>query len=127
MVGVSGGVDSSIAVYILKEQGYDVEAVIFKQVNAEDPDEDALCCSASAIEEAKDVCRKLGVVLHVYDLRKLFNEQVIQPTINALELGQTPSPCTICNSKVRSKNLDHLRWLREQEYFATGHYFIVDN
>lgn len=127
LVGVSGGVDSSIAVHLLKQQGLAVEAIIFKQVNAENVESDALCCSASAIEEARDVCRQLGVVLHIRDLRKTFDEEVIKPTVDSLAVGNTPSPCTTCNSKVRAPHLDYLRWAIKADFFATGHYFRIDH
>lgn len=125
VVGISGGVDSSIAAYLLKEQGFQVEGVIFKQVNAENPDDDALCCSASAIEEARDVCFDLGIQLHIRDLRRLFQTKVINPTNAEMAVGNVPSPCTTCNGSVRSVELDRMRWLLDFDYFATGHYFKV--
>lgn len=127
LVGVSGGVDSSVAAHLLKEQGLDVMPMIFKQVNAASCDDDAICCSASAIEEAKEVCWQLGLHLQTYDLRKVFDEKVIQPTIEAHRTGNTPSPCTICNSQVRVQALDYLSWVVKADHFATGHYFRVED
>lgn len=126
LVGVSGGVDSSVAMLLLKQQGYDVEAVIFKQVNAV-CNQDSLCCSASAIEEASAVCHQLGVQLHIKDLRQIFEQTVIKPTIEEYRKGTAPSPCITCNSNVRSVSLNYLRQVLSCDYFATGHYFNIDD
>lgn len=125
VVGMSGGVDSSVAAQLLKEEGLDVEGVIFKQVNAACYEDDSLCCSASAIEEAKEVCWDLDIPLHIRDLRRRFAADVIGPTNGQFKSGLTPSPCTICNSRVRAPELDETRVLRKLDFFATGHYFQV--
>lgn len=128
IVGMSGGVDSSVSAYLLKEAGYNVAGIIFKQVNAPDGEREVgVCCSVSAMEEAGDVARAIGIRLHPVDMRTKFAEIVIEPTIQGYKDGITPSPCLTCNKKVRSVQLDYYRWVTKADYYATGHYFINED
>lgn len=114
LVGMSGGVDSSVAAYLLKEQGYEVIGVTMTLFTPKE--------GLTQIEDAKKVCEKLGIEHHVVDYQKEFNNEVINNFIDNYLNGQTPNPCIVCNKKFKFG----LLWQKAQElnceYIATGHY-----
>ncbi|MEY2598962.1 MAG: tRNA-specific 2-thiouridylase MnmA [Verrucomicrobiota bacterium] len=128
LVGMSGGVDSSVAVWLLKEQGYEVVGVTMKvwpqdcMSRAEDK-----CCGPQAIADARAVAHSLGVPHYVVDEAESFERQVIDYFTSEYRAGRTPNPCIMCNEKVKFGNL----WAKAKavgaEYIATGHYAIVDH
>ena len=127
LVGISGGVDSSVAAHLLKQQGFKVEGILLKQLSEPVDCDDYVCCAENAIERARSVCDQLGITLHTPDVRDLFTLKVINPSIKAWEAGAVPSPCTTCNADLRAPLLDYYRRVLQCDYFATGHYFINDN
>lgn len=126
LVGISGGVDSSVTALLLKNQGYEVEGVLLKQVNEPTDCDDYVCCAETAISRAREVCEQLKITLHTPDIRAAFNRSVIQPSLEVWASGGVPSPCTTCNSKVRAPFLNYYADVLRCDYFATGHYFIND-
>jgi tRNA-specific 2-thiouridylase len=128
LVGMSGGVDSSVAVWLLKEQGYDVVGVTMKvwpqdcMSRAEDK-----CCGPQAIADARGVAHALGVAHYVVDEAEAFERQVIDYFTAEYRAGRTPNPCVMCNEKVKFGNL----WAKAKAvgagYIATGHYAMVDH
>jgi tRNA-specific 2-thiouridylase len=128
LVGMSGGVDSSVAVWLLKEQGYEVVGVTMKvwpqdcMSRAEDK-----CCGPQAIADARGVAHALGIAHYVVDEAESFERQVIDYFTAEYRSGRTPNPCVMCNEKVKFGNL----WTKAKaigaEYIATGHYAIVDH
>ncbi len=128
LVGMSGGVDSSVAVWLLKEQGYEVVGVTMKvwpqdcMSRAEDK-----CCGPQAIADARGVAHALGVAHYVVDEADAFEKQVINYFTAEYQAGRTPNPCVMCNEKVKFGNL----WTKAKavgaEYIATGHYAVVDH
>jgi len=84
-IGLSGGVDSSVAAYLLKEQGYKVVGITMKLIDDEKTN--------NAIHDAKEVCDFLGISHHVVDLQKEFKEIVIDNFVNSYKEGKTPNPC----------------------------------
>ena len=110
LIGISGGVDSSVAAILLKERGYEVEGVTF------------LFTQDNEFEDAKKVCEKIGIKHHVYDYKKEFKEKIITSFINDYEKGLTPNPCVLCNKTFKIKLLyDKMKELG-CDYIATGHY-----
>lgn len=125
---MSGGVDSSVAGYLLKEQGYDVVGVTMKVwpqdciSRAEDK-----CCGPSAIADARGVAHSLGIPHYVVDESDQFEKLVIDYFSAEYQAGRTPNPCVMCNEKLKFGNLwDKARSLGA-EYIATGHYAIIDH
>ena len=99
---MSGGVDSSVAAYLLKEQGYDVIGVtmeIWQDQKA--GDDDGGCCGLSAVEDARRVAWKLGIPHYVMNFRREFKEHVIDYFIEEYVHGRTPNPCIACNRHVK--------------------------
>ncbi len=125
VLGMSGGVDSSVALYFLKEQGFEVLGVSLKFGFWENPKgglKENVCCSKIAIERAKKVCQKYGVPHFVVDASKEFRKKVIDYFLKTLQENKTPSPCVFCNRDVKLSAL--LRFAKEKgaDYIATGHY-----
>lgn len=116
MLALSGGVDSSVCVSLLRNAGYEVLAVVMKMSDAHD----------GTVFAAQKVADDLNVPLTVLDLKNEFNEQVIKPFLTDYQNARTPNPCIICNPNVKFKYL--LQTANEQncEYIATGHYARID-
>ncbi len=120
MLGMSGGVDSCVSAYLLKEQGYDVIGV-HMQVWTDTSHEDG-CCSLSSVEDARRVANLVGIPFYVFNMKEEFQKYVIEYFVKEYESGRTPNPCIACNryvkfgallEKARSMNID---------FVATGHY-----
>lgn len=123
MVGMSGGVDSSVAAMLLRDEGYDVTGVTLKLFDGEDVDEYVkTCCSLSDVEDAKSVAYKLGIEHLVFNFKNDFHEHVISKFINSYIKGETPNPCIECNKHIKFDKM--LRRAEELgfDYIATGHY-----
>ena len=124
VIGMSGGVDSSVAAAVLKEQGYEVVGVTMRLWDGEDSD--GSCCSSSAAEDAKRVADELGIEFHVLDLRREFSEFVIDYFTNEYINGRTPNPCIVCNQLLKfGLLLEKANELGAQK-IATGHYAKIE-
>lgn len=129
VVGLSGGVDSSVAAYLLKEQGYDVIGVTMQIWQEEDSctvEENGGCCGLSAVEDARRVAQKLDIPYYVMNFRKEFQEQVIDYFIREYLEGRTPNPCIACNRYVKWESLLKRSLEIGADYIATGHYARVE-
>lgn len=127
VVGMSGGVDSSVAAALLKEEGYEVIGVRLKVL----PDVDILkneedCCLSSHEDDAKKVCEMLDIEYHVLDFNELFEEKVIRYFIDEYVSGNTPNPCIACNKHIKFDGLLKKAAGLGAEYIATGHYAKIE-
>jgi len=128
VIGMSGGVDSSVAAYLLKQQGYDVIGVtmqIWQDKNKEAKEREGGCCSLSAVEDARRVCDKLDIPFYVMNFKKIFEKLVIDYFVDEYILGRTPNPCIACNKFIKFDALLERSKALEAEYVATGHYAII--
>ncbi|MEG0019628.1 MAG: tRNA 2-thiouridine(34) synthase MnmA [Oscillospiraceae bacterium] len=116
LVGVSGGVDSSVCVELLKKSGYEVEGAVI----------DFSEHSAVAIEDAKRVCAHLDIPLYVIDARESFEENVVLPFCQSYVDGKTPNPCILCNPLVKFNALAKKAEELGIPFIATGHYAQVE-
>ena len=128
LLGMSGGVDSSVTGYLLRERGYDVVGVTMKVwpqdciSRAEDK-----CCGPQAVADARAVAHSLGIPHYVVDEADEFERTVIQYFASEYQAGRTPNPCVMCNEKLKFGNL----WTKAEalgcDYVATGHYAIIEH
>jgi tRNA-uridine 2-sulfurtransferase len=128
LLGMSGGVDSSVAGYLLREQGYDVIGVTMKVwpqdciSRAEDK-----CCGPQAVADARGVAHSLGIPHYVVDEADQFERLVIDYFSSEYRAGRTPNPCVMCNEKVKFGNLWSKAAALGCDYIATGHYAIIEH
>ena len=120
IVGMSGGVDSSVAALLLLEQGYEVEGLFMK--NWEEDDTDTYCSATQDINDAKSVCDKLGIPLHTVNFAAEYWDNVFENFLSEYQAGRTPNPDILCNREIKFKVfLDYAKHLGAN-YIATGHY-----
>ena len=128
LLGMSGGVDSSVAGYLLREQGYEVIGVTMKVwpqdciSRAEDK-----CCGPQAIADARGVAHSLGIPHYVVDEADQFERLVIDYFSSEYQAGRTPNPCVMCNEKLKFGNLWSKAATLGCDYIATGHYAIIEH
>lgn len=124
VVGMSGGVDSSVAAYLLKEQGYDVIGVTMQiwQDGREESGEPDGCCGLSAVEDARRVAETLGIPYYVMNFRQEFKKYVMDYFVEEYLQGRTPNPCIACNRYVKWEALLRRGLAIGADYIATGHY-----
>lgn len=128
-IGMSGGVDSSVAAAILKEQGYDVIGVTMRLWDGENINgsvTESTCCSLSAVEDARRVCMKLDIDYHVLDFRKEFSDMVINYFVAEYINGRTPNPCIACNKFLKFDAMAKKAQILNADYVATGHYARIE-
>jgi tRNA-specific 2-thiouridylase len=119
-VGLSGGVDSSVAALLLLEQGYDVQGMFMK--NWEQDDTDTQCAAAADLDEARLVCDQLEIALHKVNFSDRYWDRVFSHFLDEIRAGRTPNPDVLCNKEIKFRAfLDHARTLGA-ELIATGHY-----
>ena len=124
VVGMSGGVDSSVTAYLLKKQGYEVIGVTM-QVWPEDKEyeeREGGCCSLSSVEDARRFDHKVGIPFYVMNFSDIFVEKVIQPFIDEYLAGRTPNPCIACNKFIKFDAFLKKANALGADYIATGHY-----
>jgi tRNA-uridine 2-sulfurtransferase len=121
IVGMSGGVDSSVSAYLLKEQGYHVEGLFMK--NWEEDDDTEYCSAAEDLHDAKAVADKLGIKLHTINFAAEYWDNVFEYFLAEYKAGRTPNPDIMCNKEIKFKAF--LEFAAEElgaDYIATGHY-----
>lgn len=127
---MSGGVDSSVAAALLKEQGYDVIGLTMHLWDYDNVGgnvfNETSCCSVETANDARAVCQNLGVPHYVIDVRSEFEDYVISNFSNEYLRGRTPNPCILCNSEIKWKTLLKKADELGCDYFSTGHYARVN-
>jgi tRNA-specific 2-thiouridylase len=120
IVGMSGGVDSSVAAWLLKEQGYQVEGLFMK--NWEQDDTDTFCPAAQDLADAQAVCNQLDIPLHSVNFAEQYWERVFTHFLHEYEKGRTPNPDVLCNKEIKFNAFLNYALELGADYIATGHY-----
>ena len=129
VVGMSGGVDSSVAAYLLKEQGYEVIGATMQIWQDEDEftqEENGGCCGLSAVDDARRVAAQLDIPYYVMNFKTDFKEAVMDYFVAEYLAGRTPNPCIACNRYVKWEALLKRSLDIGADYIATGHYARVE-
>lgn len=127
LLGMSGGVDSSVAALLLMKGGYQTVGVTLKLHNFKDNLQtgEKLCGSSSDIEDAKKVCEKLGIEHYVFNFTDKFENAVIEKFVHEYRVGHTPNPCIDCNRYIKFYEMSKKAEELSIDYIATGHYARV--
>ncbi len=122
VIAMSGGVDSSVAAALLKQQGYEVIGMMLRLWSEPGKEDSNRCCTPDSMAQARRVAAKLDIPFYVIDAKNVFRETVVQYFLDGYARGETPNPCLLCNRQIRwTFLLDHALALGA-EYMATGHY-----
>ena len=125
LMAMSGGIDSTVAAMLLREQGYELVGVTYRtfdQISRGCLEKEKGCCSVDALFEAKRMAQDLGFEHHILDIRQEFKDRVITNFIDDYLHGRTPNPCVICNSTIKWGKLIETADELGCDYIATGHY-----
>lgn len=129
VIGMSGGVDSSVGAWLLQQEGYEVIGVTM-QIWQDEPEmqmeENGGCCGLSAVDDARRVAAQLGIPYYVMNFKKDFQEKVIDYFMDEYLHGRTPNPCIACNRYVKWESLLRRSMEIGADYIATGHYARVE-
>ena len=128
LIGMSGGVDSSVAAALLKEQGYHVIGATMRLWSYSDEanTKHEGCCAESAVEDARRVCDKLGIDFYVMNFRDMFREKVVDYFVREYTQGRTPNPCIACNRYLKFDAFLRKALAMGIDYVATGHYAKIE-
>ena len=123
LIAMSGGVDSSVAAYLMQQEGYEcIGATMRLCDNALLGEQESSCCSLDDVEDARGVAYRLGMRFYVLNATSDFREKVVDKFVRSYEQGQTPNPCIDCNRHLKFENLLNKALLLECAYVVTGHY-----
>ncbi len=120
VVGMSGGVDSSVAAYLLKQQGYDVVGIFMK--NWEENDDDGVCTATADYADVRSVCETIGIPYYTVNFAKEYRDRVFSYFLDEYQKGRTPNPDVLCNCEIKFKAFLDFALSTGAGLLATGHY-----
>jgi tRNA-uridine 2-sulfurtransferase len=122
LVAMSGGVDSSVAAFLLKEQGYEIAGVSMCLGIKADGGNGKICCDRESIEDAKRVCADLSIPHYIFDYSTILEDKIIEPFVEEYKNGKTPNPCVVCNRIIKFGLFLQTALALGFDGIATGHY-----
>ena len=122
VIAMSGGVDSSVAAALLKQQGYEVIGMMLRLWSEPGMEESNRCCTPDSMAQARRVAAKLDIPFYVVDAKNVFRETVVQYFLDGYAAGGTPNPCLVCNRSIRWEFLLNHALALGADFMATGHY-----
>lgn len=125
LIAMSGGVDSSVAAYLMKQQGYDCLGMTMRLFDP-DVEQEKSCCTSDDIKDAEHVCDVLNIPFEVENFTDHFKREVIDRFVLAYETGTTPNPCIDCNRYIKFKRFFDMAKQLDYDYIVTGHYARVE-
>ena len=128
LIAMSGGVDSSVAAALMKEEGFECTGCTMRLYENDMIGEDLFgtCCSMKDTQDARSVCEKIGIPYYIFHYENEFREKVIEPFVCSYEKGETPNPCTRCNKYMKFDTLYKKAKQMDCEYIVTGHYARIE-
>ena len=128
LIAMSGGVDSSVAAWLMQQAGYDCTGITMRLTRNETLGQSGFhtCCSEKDIEDAAEVAFAMDIPYEVLDFTADFREKIIEKFIRVYEMGGTPNPCIDCNRYMKFDHLLHWAESHGMEYVVTGHYARVE-
>ena len=128
LIAMSGGVDSSVAAYLMVEQGYECMGATMKLYTNSDIDvpKGHTCCSLDDVEDARFVAQTLNIPYYVLNFKERFKEDVMDKFVNSYENGITPNPCIDCNRYLKFEYLFNRAKELGLDYVVTGHYALIE-
>ena len=124
LLGMSGGVDSSVSAILLKNQGYQVVGATMRLWESNIKEKEK---NDKSIQDAKNICEKLGIEHKVFDIREEFKEKVVKQFLNQYKIGKTPNPCVECNKSIKFGIFFEIAKKMGKQNVATGHYAKIKN
>ena len=125
VVAMSGGVDSSVAAALLKQQGYQVIGMMLRLWSEPGKEDSNRCCTPDSMAQARRVAAKLDIPFYVVDAKNVFRETVVQYFLDGYARGETPNPCLVCNRQIRWTFLLNHALMMDADFMATGHYVRI--
>jgi len=125
VVAISGGVDSSVAAALLKDQGYDVVGLMLKLWSDGDSGRANRCCTPADVDAARSIANQLGIPFYLVNIADTFKATVVDYFVSEYVAGRTPNPCLMCNRHIRYELLLNKALGLGAQYLATGHYARV--
>lgn len=124
LIGMSGGVDSSVAAYLMRQEGFQCVGATMRLYSNEDAglSQGSTCCSLDDVEDARSVARRLGIPHYTFNFSDAFRENVMEPFVRTYEAGGTPNPCIACNQYLKFGALLQRARILGCRYVASGHY-----
>ncbi len=126
IIAMSGGVDSSVAAFLMKNEGFDCTGVTLKLHNNVYDSEEKTCCSLKDTEDAQTVASALGMPFYVFNFTEYFEDAVIKRFVDTYIEGGTPNPCIDCNRYIKFEKLLDRMYELEHDYVVTGHYARIE-
>lgn len=127
VIAMSGGVDSSVAAALLKQQGYDVVGMMLRLWSEPGKEDSNRCCTPDSMAQARRVAAKLDIPFYAVDAKEIFRNTVVEYFLEGYARGETPNPCLVCNRHIRWEFLFHHAKAMGADFMATGHYVRLKN